>query len=730
MRFLRTLAIGLVLIFGNRLFAQEKCATVQYNQLIENKDHNLKYQEFFEKWIEQKKVERSRSTRVLSKKDDALYIIPIVIHVIYYTDSQDQEVGNISEEQILSQINVLNEDYRRMNHDTINTPEIFKPVASDSRIEFRLAQRDPNGAPTTGIVRVEGPQSSWNANSTQDDILLKSLSFWPPEDYLNIWIVNLSGDFLGYAQYPMTDLPGSLPPFDRETDGVVIDYEVFGSVDKGSFPNIRLNYDRGRTTTHEIGHYFGLRHIWGDVDQCGATDYCDDTPDQETSYNSCTNVPGNSCDSDDMYQNYMDYTYDECMNIFTRDQKERMRIVLENSPRRTSLLNSSGLLPPDTIPNILIIRDIASPKNISCDRLFNPEILVQNIGSNPITDFEISISLDDLVFPVIDYDVVMETGESILLNLTDKIGLLELEKGQYEIDIRIINPNGIDTLNYPKKRLSKYFVSSATEDIIPLREGFNNISIQSSDWVVFNPDNSKTWEVGSVPVDTESNNAAFIKMFEYTTVEQDDWLISPVLDFSDAPDPNLTFNYSYARYDSLFQDLLEIVVSVDCGESFPFTVYAANSNQLAVRDFMNPWVPLITSDWRREFVNLSSFAGLSDVRIAFKTKNGNGNNLYIDNIEFHVTGFSENVIPKTNSILIHPNPSTNGSFYVTINIDDRQPVDFLVIDALGKRIMEKRIKFALNQTIEFDLNGYKNGIYLIKAIGPSFNNTAKVLLDK
>jgi len=730
MKFLSTLAISLLWISGNILYAQEKCATVQYNQLIEKKVPIQEYQKSFEKWIEQKKIERRLNPRILSTKDDPLYIIPVVIHVIYYTDSQDQEVGNIAEEQILSQINVLNEDYRRMNYDTIYTPEIFKPVATDARIEFRLAQRDPNGAPTTGIVRVEGPQSSWNANSTQDDILLKSISFWPPEDYLNIWVVNLSGDFLGYAQYPITDLPGSLPPFNRDTDGVVIDYEVFGSVDKGPFPNIRLNYDRGRTTTHEVGHFLGLRHIWGDSDQCGATDYCDDTPDQETSYSSCTNILGFSCDSDDMYQNYMDYTYDACMNIFTGDQKERMRIILENSPRRASLLNSPGLLPPDTIPNILIIREILSPKNISCEQIFNPEVVVQNIGSNQITNFEIKLSLDDQVFPIIRYDVSIATGESKIINLTDEIGLVELEKKQYELDVLILNPNGIDTLNYPKKRISNYFVSSATEDIVPLREEFTDMDIENSDWVVYNPDNSKTWEVGSVPVDNKINNAVYIKMFDYLDNEQEDWLISPVLDFSDAPDPNLTFFYSYARSDPQFQDLLEILVSVDCGESFPFTVYSANSNQLAVRDFINPWVPLVSYDWRREYVNLSSFTGLNNVRIAFKTTNGNGNNLYIDDVEFHVTGFSESILLEKNSLVIHPNPSTNGSFYVTMNADNRQPVDFFVFNAAGKRIMDKRIELALNQTIEFDLIGYKNGIYLIKVIGPTFNKSAKVILHK
>lgn len=710
--------------------AQEKCATVPYNQHLQDKHTGIDRQEIFEKWIEEKKQDKARQPKLYGVQEETVYIIPVVVHVVYYEDGEGNQTANIPDEQIISQINVLNEDYRRLNYDTLYTPGIFQPVAADTRIEFHLAQRDPNGAPTTGIERLAGPKSSWNPNSLSDDILLKSLSLWPPEDYMNIWVTDLTNDFLGYAQYPLTDLPGSLPPFDRETDGVVIDYRVFGSIDKGSFPNIRLNYDLGRTTTHEVGHFLGLRHIWGDSNQCGATDYCDDTPDQETSYSSCTNIIGFSCGSEDMYQNYMDYTYDACMNLFTQDQKERMRIVMENSPRRASLLTSSGLLPPDSVSNILIVRDILNPAVISCESEFLPEISLQNNGNNLISNFEVEVKLDELTYPAERFDIPIETGQTLDLSLINIVGDAPLLKGQHYMSFRITKVNGVDSINYPRKQLSAYFVSSDREDFAPFREEFDDPDIQVSPWAVYNPDNGITWNISSVPVNNKNNRSVKMGMFDYNILGQEDWLISPVLDFSEAPDASMTFDYSYARYDMVRQDLLEILVSVDCGRTFPFTVYSATSNQLAIRDFANGWIPQVTADWRREFVDLTDYAGMQEVRIAFRTTNGFGNNLYLDNIEFHVTGFGDTIVLEKNTMLIHPNPSMNGTFYVTFNAEERQPVDIQVVDMLGKKILEKRIELGLNQTTVFDLIGHRNGVYLVQVQGSSFRKAARVVIDK
>lgn len=292
----------------------------------------------FEKQIEQALQKNNKKTTVLSSTE--IINIPVVVHVIH--DNISETIGgplnsNISDEQIYSQIAVLNEDFRRLNADTTNTPAIFKPVAADSYIEFCMATRDPDGAPTNGITRTYTTQGPFDINDADE---LADIMGWPTEDYLNIWVCELSGGLLGYAQFPDESGLNGLSSFNGSpnTDGVVIHHQNFGNrigTSIGSSP-----YTYGRTTTHEVGHWLGLLHIWGSSG-CFATDHIDDTPNADVENYNCPT--GNvSCLSQDMVENYMDYTDDQCMNIFTQDQAARMRAVFEVSPRRIALLSSAG----------------------------------------------------------------------------------------------------------------------------------------------------------------------------------------------------------------------------------------------------------------------------------------------------------------------------------------------------------------------------------------------------
>lgn len=298
----------IMLLTNTQISAQEeRCGTNLYTDLLIQK---------YPEYAREKAKVNSQTQKWLNQHSNytpkAIITIPVVVHVVWNTNQE-----NISDAQIFSQIDILNADYRRTNADAINTPIVWNSVAADCEIEFCLATIDPNGAATTGITRTQTSQTSF---SIQNDGMKHSSSggidAWPNEYYLNIWVCDLGGGLLGYATPPSNFLSNE--------DGVVIGYRYFGSTGTAQPP-----YHRGRTTTHEVGHWLNLEHVWGGWGSCG-NDNVSDTPTQEDENYSCPSFPEspNSCGTTnangDMFMNYMDYTNDACMNLFTNGQKARM----------------------------------------------------------------------------------------------------------------------------------------------------------------------------------------------------------------------------------------------------------------------------------------------------------------------------------------------------------------------------------------------------------------------
>lgn len=305
-----------VLGFGP-LHAQQPrtCATMENQERLEKLYPEMK--------SNQTAIEEQTQNFLLSNAKTSLATvnIPVVVHVVYNTTAQ-----NISDAQILSQIDVLNEDFRKMNADKVNVPSAFSSLAADCNISFCLAKKDPNGAATTGIIR----KSTTVASFTDDNVKSSSTggsTAWPASKYLNIWVCNLGGGLLGYAQFPGGP---------AATDGVVMLYTAFGRVGNVSAP-----YNKGRTATHEVGHWLNLRHIWGDAN-CGS-DLVNDTPTQQTSNYGCPAYPHVTCsNSGDMSMNYMDYVNDNCMYMFTTGQSTRMNALFSSTGARYSLVSSTA----------------------------------------------------------------------------------------------------------------------------------------------------------------------------------------------------------------------------------------------------------------------------------------------------------------------------------------------------------------------------------------------------
>jgi Secretion system C-terminal sorting domain/Pregnancy-associated plasma protein-A len=341
-----------------------RCVSSEYAEY--QQEHNQRETSTeFETWIAQK-MAVTRAQRN-SNSTNQVITIPVVVHVIHNGDNIGSN-ENIATAQVLSQITVLNQDFRKL----AGTPgDNDEAVGADVEIEFCLAKTDPNGNPTNGIDRVNMGVASWNTLE-QIDILLKPQTIWDAEQYFNIWVINFGGTeelTLGYAQFPHTNaIQGMGAQTGTEyTDGVVIGYRYFGSSDIYPQGIYDAPYDKGRTTTHEVGHAFGLRHIWGDgglqmwgITDCDATDYCDDTPFAAWDNFEC---PGNidSCPAKpglDMTNNYMDYTNDVCMNTFTQDQKLRILTVMDFAPRRASLKTSTVCQSTTATQNFDILNNI------------------------------------------------------------------------------------------------------------------------------------------------------------------------------------------------------------------------------------------------------------------------------------------------------------------------------------------------------------------------------------
>lgn len=335
-----------------------RCASYEYLKSKQAKGSAMSDEEF-EKWIAPKVLEIQKQRAEGKLMLPAVIRIPVVVHVIHNGDA----VGtgeNIADAQVLSQITVLNQDYRKIT----GTPGFGAGV--DTTIEFCMAQIDPSGNATNGIVRHNiTPYNDNVANTngadweTMDDIeLAKANTIWDPTKYMNMWTFRFGGntlanggvsDLLGFAQFPSGSGLAGMPTADcvageASTDGLTMSFGTFGS--RAIYPGgiySDTQYDKGRTATHEIGHGFGLRHTWGDKTDCSGDDYCADVPPCSNQYFAAEATclkPVQCSGQARQTENYMDYSDDTCMNLFTQNQKDRMLAVLQNSPRRDDLLVS------------------------------------------------------------------------------------------------------------------------------------------------------------------------------------------------------------------------------------------------------------------------------------------------------------------------------------------------------------------------------------------------------
>lgn len=398
---------------------KRKCATPTFNE------SNVAY----EAWIAD--VLQKENQFANAKKTSTVYNIPVIFHIIH----SGQTVGssyNISQAQVNSQIATLNQDFRKTNTDFSSTvtQTAFIAAAADCEINFCAAKVSPTGAVLAepGIERISTVTKGWTAPPysgmwpTYIEGTIKPGSSWDPTKYLNIWILAMNDGVLGYAQFPT--VPSTSTPTIGDmngmggaanTDGVVFDYTCIGNTGTAAYP-----FNKGRTATHEIGHWLGLYHINGDSG-CG-DDYCSDTPTQNSLTSGCPSTTGGTSNSGcaaspnppgKMYQNYMDYSDDRCLSMFTTNQKARMQACMQYCTRRSSL-NTSTVCTISTGLEQTV-------ENINMDIYPNPtngELFV-NVSVTEAQDFTIAV-VNTLGQTVKELKQLQSNGGSFKMDLSDK----------------------------------------------------------------------------------------------------------------------------------------------------------------------------------------------------------------------------------------------------------------------------------------------------------------------
>lgn len=579
--------------------------------------------------------------------ESTLHIIPVVFHVMY-ADLSD----NISDAQIQAAMTILNEDFRRQNADASNLRPVFGNVGADMEIEFRLAQKDPQGNCTNGITRTQTPQSIGANNG------VKSIIGWDNSKYLNIWVVRTidigisGGTVLGYAAFPQVNLPGT-------QDGIVIRHDHLGNIGTAAGT-------RHRTLTHEAGHYFNLYHTF--QGGCSGNDHCADTPPVAVASNGCNTAgPQNSCTNDnpdlpDMLENYMDYSDDACMNTFTLNQKTRAKAVLNSNLLRGSLAKASNLAftgVTGTV-NCTPVANFAINNTLICEgdslditdlSAFQGSINYQWTFTNTATGATHSASVAEpsLVLPVGDYHAQLAVSNA-------QGSDTELQS----LALRVRPSAGVNMVNY--------FAPMETD--LP-----NNLWSEISNGDNVHWTRSTQAFVGGAASYRYAND-----QLPKGTVG-DGLVLGPIQMSSGNSALTFIVNHSYAKKASNNSDQLKIYASTDCGQNWTL-VRIIPSFQLGIATTVPTTFTPQTADWKQTSVPMNNFASAASLMVKLEVISGGGSTVWLDNARFTFTTNSMEHLIR--DIHIAPNPS-QGNARLRIP-ETLGPVDVIIRDAQGRNI--------------------------------------------
>ncbi len=595
----------------------------------------------------------------------ATIVIPVVVHVLYKNAAE-----NLSDAQIQSQIAVLNEDYRRMNADSVNTPNAFRPVAGKIDVQFVLALRDPQGNSTNGIIRKATTTqvfSDVSENAKHNNT--GGSDAWDTQKYFNLWCCDLGQLLLGYAQFPGAG--------NASEDGVVAHVDYFGRNGTAQTP-----FELGRTATHEIGHWLGLTHIWGDA-TCG-NDNIADTPTQETATDGCLAFPYVSCSNapnGDMFMNYMDYSNDGCMNMFTKGQAAVMNATLSNE--RVAIQTSNGAIPVTLVATDASVINITTLNTTLCGLTVQPAITFKNFGTTTITAAVLNYTVDGGA--PISYTFSGQLASLAATVLTLPVSG-NLSAGAHTVVVSIVTINGIADSNTATANAQSQTVNIAgAQGGVVAPQNFLATAFPPAGYTVNNPDNGITWVRGTVG--KGAVGSAKMANYDYTGAAglKDD-LTLPFADLTQyGGSPMLTFDVANAYYTNpatcttanpCSYDTLVILVSIDCGITFT-EVYRKQKDLLATASFLTTAFTPTAAQWRNDTINLAAFAANDNVMVKFRNISNYENNTYLDNINIaQKTVATQNYNVAVATFTLQPNPAKgsttlyyNATYYAQLNVE-------------------------------------------------------------
>ena len=615
--------------------AHRTCGTMDYHNYLMQTRKNYaqdfaQYNQMLDQYIQ------NNQSALLTQAKTTNITIPVVIHILYNTAAQ-----NISDAQATSQFSVLNNDFQGTNADRINTPSTFTNVLGSAGITFCLAQRDPLGNATTGIIH----KSTTVASFTTDNKIKFSAQggddAWDVTKYVNIWVGNISGGILGYGEFPT----GSL----SNTYGLVLNYICTG-VTTGGAP-----YNKGRTGTHEFGHCFNLAHIWGDEPACAADDGLTDTPQQKDknfgmpTFPQGTGATGGCCNASStssMFMNYMDYTDDAGMYMFTQQQCSRMLAVVSTAPWNV-LASSNGCVPVTSYTLDAGITTIIKPANAisTCVNSVTPSVVLTNAGTATLTSAKILYKMDATATQTLNWTGSLATNATATLTLNAYTGLTS---AAHTFSVWVTEPNGgVDQGSTNDSQSSTFTVTTAgVGAALPFTEGFEATTFPPTNWTFINSNTlnaANTWtrvaNTTGIPVTPASTAAARMDNYTGTTdiTGQINALRSPALSFVGANSSlNVRFDLSHKQYDATTSDSLNVYISTDCGGTW-VKLYGKGDKSTpslitSVGTMTAAYTPTANTQWRRDSISLAAYVGQPSVYLKFESVSGWGNYLWLDNI--------------------------------------------------------------------------------------------------